>query len=413
MPNQINPDAGLTDAQYRRALECVEFAKKMLALRDSDPAYAPLRPAETWDRETMIGDWVRYNDHILSRPDRALLGRLRLFTGSFTGSDLLEGFSFAAFSAERERYLTEPNARRIAQSRIGAGDVRRFRRWHERLLPERYRIETPNVLGELGLLHRGVICNHNTLDYFERLAILYECGALAYLEARGAARGRKLSLLEIGGGFGFLAYLLTRALPVGRYVIVDIPESLLFSSIYLAAALPGMRHVLVSDPATMDFSADGIYFVPNLFWTEAAAKLGQVDLALNTLSFHEMPRRAVEGYADGIRAVFAAGDPSAPGVLFEQNFENAPEELGCNAKAILRKRFRSTVPAPIYTRQTRGFAELHALDGELLAAMDRARPAVPASLKLQARLSPGYLVERLRANLPGPVKRLLRALIPA
>lgn len=412
MENQVNPDASLTDAQYARALECVEFTKAMLARRDGDPAYAPFRPAETWDRESMACDWVEYNDHILSRPDRALIARLRLFTGAFTGRELLEGFNFAAFQARREKYLTQLNAEAIGQSRIGPGDVRRYRRWHERLLPARYRVATPNVLGELGLLRDGVICNHDTLDYFERVAILHECGALACLEARNAALKRPLTILEIGGGYGFLAYLLTRALPVGRYVIVDLPESLLFSSIYLGAALPGVKQFLVGDPAAADFGAEGIYFVPNLFWNEAAAKLRGVDLALNTLSFHEMPRHAVEGYADGIRAIFQGNEPSAPGILFEQNFENAPEELGCNAKAILRSRFRSRILAPIYTPQTRGFAELHALEDETLAAVDRARPAVPLSLKIRSRLSPAYLSGRLRAAVPAPVKRALRAVIP-
>jgi len=413
MPNPINPDASLTDAQYARALECVAFAKALLALRDGDPKYAPFRPAETWDRESMACDWVKYNDHILAAPDRALLGRLRLFTGAFTGKELLEGFSFARFSAERERYLTQPNAAAIGQSGIGSAEVRRFREWHERLLPARYRVPTPNLLGELGLLHGEVICNRDTLDYFERLAILHESGALALLEARAAALKRPLTMLEIGGGYGFLAYLLTRSLPVGRYVIVDLPESLLFSSIYLGAALPDRKRFLVSDPAAADFSAEGIYFVPNLFWKEASAKLRGVDLALNTLSFHEMPRHAVEGYADGIRAIFQTNEPAAPGVLFEQNFENAPEELGCNAKAILRSRFASRVLAPIYTPQTRGFAELHALDDSTLDAADAARPAVPLSLRLKSRLSPVYLSGRLRSMLPASLKRALRALIPA
>ena len=389
----INPDAPLTPQQARNARRSVEFVRSVIATRDRDDNYKPYRPAETWRPERLrLTPWAQFVERVLrspaaadgvSAPELELIGKLRLFTGVFTGKGLIEDIALDEFFAARGP-LKESNEALMRRATTRGADLARFKGWYEALLPRDYLVPTPNVLGELGVMRHGVICNHQTADYFERICLMYESGVLPFLRHERPSP----TVLEIGGGYGFLAFLLWSIIRPARYFIVDIPESLLFSSIYLSAALPEETIILVDDDATFDGQAAGIYFIPNFLWHRISARVRDVDLAINTLSFHEMPRSAVEEYADGIAAI--VGRQQRPGLLFEQNFENADERLWCNAKRILRSRFRSEVIAPVYTFQTRGFAELHALDDSVLRAVRRLRPPVPWKLKLRSRVCGAY-----------------------
>jgi hypothetical protein len=353
---------------------------------------------------------VRFNDFILKNPDYDVINKLRLFAGVFTGQDLLKDFTLKGLLSDRKKFLNAPNESLAAISHVGVEQLERYEGWIRAILPEEYLVETPNILGELGFLSRGVICNFHTLSYFERMAILYECGALSHLKERSSELKRGLSFLEVGAGYGFLAYMLERTLPTDRYFIIDIPESLLFSSIYLGLALPEKRIVLVDDAEKTDFDAPGVYFIPNMFWETAVGRIRGLDAAINTLSFHEMLRGTVESYADGIKTIFASNPASSPGFLFEQNFENAEEEVGCNAKKILRSKFFSEAPS-VYTAQTRGYAELHAPDRNTLELLRRSRPEIPLGLKLRSRLAPSYLMAETRKRIPKKLKRAVRRVL--
>src|SRR5262249_30834400 len=95
----------------------------------------------------------------------------------------------------------------------------------------------------------------------------------------------KDTVLEIGAGYGFLASKFLQKFN-SKYIICDIPESLLFSGLYLA--LQG-RDVSLS----MDSE---VTLVPN-YWFDG---IGNVDLVINTLSMSEMSEYQVRVYAEGI-----------------------------------------------------------------------------------------------------------------
>ena len=94
--------------------------------------------------------------------------------------------------------------------------------------------------------------------------------------------------MELGAGCGHLARLLTILYPASAYTIIDIPETLCFSYMFLRMSFPERRaYVLTApldgpaDPGTLDF-----LFVPTLLADSAAG--GGVDVFLNTASMGEM-----------------------------------------------------------------------------------------------------------------------------
>src|SRR5262249_44808213 len=93
----------------------------------------------------------------------------------------------------------------------------------------------PPICGEVGCNLKGVIVNHDTAAYQERLTLMYHLGLFRFLESRIAEQGR-VRILEIGGGYGALAYYIKKLVPKAAYTICDLPESLCMSALYLSLA---------------------------------------------------------------------------------------------------------------------------------------------------------------------------------
>jgi SAM-dependent methyltransferase len=200
-------------------------------------------------------------------------------------------------------------------------------------LPAWLRVAPPAKFGEIGWLIDGAIVNHDTVAYAERLALLYTSGLLDQLIQKPDCR-----VLEIGGGYGALAYYLKQAIPQMTYYIVDIPESLVFSSIYLSALFES-----------------GIHFVPNYEFPQLANSAGQFDLVINTLSMSEMTEQQVVEYCSGIQKII--GDS---GKFFEQNQDNRPVGF-INAQNIIEQFFmtRTSLGGPLLTPHLeQGFANI-------------------------------------------------------
>lgn len=102
-------------------------------------------------------------------------------------------------------------------------------------------------------------------------------------------RKNNLDILEIGGGYGGLCRIFMRSGRVRSYVIVDLPESLMCAYAYLRLSIPDRKCVLIesADSFALNQSAD-VRLVP-LHLLDVIDGLN-VDLAVNTGSFGEMPR---------------------------------------------------------------------------------------------------------------------------
>lgn len=114
--------------------------------------------------------------------------------------------------------------------------------------------------------------------------------------------GHPLDVVELGGGLGHLARTL-RLLGVTRsHLIIDLPETLVFSFCFLSMNFPQARLLLVTDEASAREIAGGNYdfaFVPALFSEAAAAR--PYDLFVNTASLGEMRNEVIRHWMDFVQ----------------------------------------------------------------------------------------------------------------
>ena len=169
----------------------------------------------------------------------------------------------------------------------------------------------PKICGESGLLTKSGVLNFDTFSYAERLALLIHSGLIKELSER-----ENPIILEIGSGFGALAYFIHKLLPNSTYICVDIPESLIFSAAYLARF--SQNTLLMKEETSVDdIRGYEFVFVPNHQYHKFMDCGIEVDLAINTLSMSEMTPDQVSFYCQGLRQLL--GDK---GVFFEQNQDN-------------------------------------------------------------------------------------------
>src|SRR3989344_7769711 len=109
---------------------------------------------------------------------------------------------------------------------------------------------------------------------------------------------RRSAVLEIGAGWGGLANQFKKIFPKTTYIIVDLPQSIIFSATYLKTAFPGAA-VFISNGASRDWKNFNIYdydfiFLPHYLW--AGLNFKNPDLVINTIGFQEMSTKQVTDY---------------------------------------------------------------------------------------------------------------------
>jgi len=111
----------------------------------------------------------------------------------------------------------------------------------------------------------------------------------------------KFDVLELGAGYGGLARSLKLFHPAITYFIIDIPESLYFSSAFLRLNFPNSRFCYLTDPSCLrqpigDFD---FVFVPTMF---ADALIGRrFALFCNTASLGEMTNSTIRYWMDFVQ----------------------------------------------------------------------------------------------------------------
>src|SRR5262245_19667169 len=178
-PIFVCSDGVLSEAQLERATLQRDLVRRALEERDEyirnhnlDPAI--WNPATNRDRSQWF---YRDAQTLLNGEDPR---SLRMLSRQFSGRPL-------------PTVADEPDILAFAQYRTFKAH-----------LPEYLRIPPPELFNESGWLMDGVIVNYDTMSYWERLAALYQVGLLdreSPLCLRPGAR-----ILEIGGGYGGLAY---------------------------------------------------------------------------------------------------------------------------------------------------------------------------------------------------------------
>ena len=201
-------------------------------------------------------------------------------------------------------------------------------------LPSKYRLSSSRILGDLGYSFDNCNVDSTTLRFQQSFRALWERGVLQRLEK--LSEQKKVTIFEIGGGYGSFAYHMMWLIDNSAYFIVDIPETLLFSASYLTLNFPQKR-VYLYDSSDFDlvlknkFSEFDIVLLPNF----VTSRLGglRFDFAINVQSFQEMKPEQVDEYAKFLTSAL-------DGELYSWNMDAQPfNKEGVNVSQQLAKFF--------------------------------------------------------------------------
>lgn len=144
---------------------------------------------------------------------------------------------------------------------------------------------------------------------------------------RIGAEGKPPVVLEIGAGYGLLAFSLLSRLPPGaKYIIIDIPQILSLSATGLAILRPDLRQSLVYKRCDLDAELEraDLIFLPH-YLLDRLTNIPLLNLALNTMSFQEMAEENIDAYARFL-------ERHLDGVLYSENMRRHPHNYDLKNK---------------------------------------------------------------------------------
>lgn len=162
--------------------------------------------------------------------------------------------------------------------------------------PEACIISEPREAGGFGIMHNGRLVSEDIIRFQTAINSLYDSNIIQQL----AKNDEQKVFLEIGAGYGGFAHHISRLIKNTTYVIVDLPEVLLFSIVYISLLNP-QKKLYIYNPKDVEIlkTPDMIrnydfVFVPNyrLDWLEQL----QFDLVINIASLQEMRTEQVDRY---------------------------------------------------------------------------------------------------------------------
>jgi putative sugar O-methyltransferase len=135
---------------------------------------------------------------------------------------------------------------------------------------------------------------------------------------------RKRSVVEIGGGFGVNAHLMTALYPdIEHFLYIDIPPMLYVATQYLKAVCPGdvydYRDYMKDRPRALSEIKKKIVCLPPWVLDDLAF---EVDLCWNACSFQEMTDEQIKWYAEKLGAGMGA---DAEYALIVYRADNSPQ----------------------------------------------------------------------------------------
>ncbi|MBF0266287.1 MAG: putative sugar O-methyltransferase, partial [Gammaproteobacteria bacterium] len=139
----------------------------------------------------------------------------------------------------------------------------------------------------------GTFVNVNHVNYFRNLA--NGIGYYTQIKNKLGLKNKLNTIIEIGSGWGRLARIFHNLNKVDTYILVDLPESLLFAFSYLKVdeVEASIKFIHNSDDLlNCDFKQFDFVLCPVHFFNQI--KNIEVDLIINTFSFGEMQQGAVD-----------------------------------------------------------------------------------------------------------------------
>ena len=130
------------------------------------------------------------------------------------------------------------------------------------------------ILGGFGHLIDGQLINIDTLKFYECLIAIDRAGFLDQLKSDPA---RKEVWLEIGAGWGGFANAVKTRFPDTTYVIVDLPQTILFSATYLLSAFPAAKMAIYPEVSAAEISRNlrdyDFVFIPHFLFPDISFDL--------------------------------------------------------------------------------------------------------------------------------------------
>jgi SAM-dependent methyltransferase len=224
---------------------------------------------------------------------------------------------------------------------LGTNKASLLRRWKSLIknVPSDYIIYEPK--GGFGFNFSGDhLVSSDSFRYQKTINSFYRHGLFSLLKD-----DKKKTILEIGGGYGGFAHHLSKLSSSTTYVILDLPETFLFSAPYLTLHNPEKKIYVYDkddfdDFIQSDISAFDFVFIPNY-------KLDQLvnirfDIVLNVNSMQEMTTPQVREYLDFVQKTCA-------GTLYSCNQDRLAQNQELSSlQAMLTERFELT---EVYTEQ--------------------------------------------------------------
>lgn len=294
------------------AVEWVEERPAYIRRHGIDARFA--LPDANWSYEAP-NEFVRLFRRV-ANGDRQTLSHLRGLAAVFSGYNLYQVCSSEGLIAADLEF--DDCLDRQIEQRLKERNQVHVDEWRQLTyrIPRRFIFAPPRMLGEVGHDVEGVIVNNDTCTYQERVNLIYGSGLADWLDRRVEANG-EVKICEIGGGYGALGHWFKQAFPEASYTLIDLPESLLFSRLYLSLTRPDLR-----TSAGFSHAPRGIRFIPNYL---AEGLTEPFDLVINTLSMSEMSEFQVRRYVELLKQHWLAEG----GLFFEQNQDNRPLGLQC------------------------------------------------------------------------------------
>lgn len=192
-------------------------------------------------------------------------------------------------------------------------------------------VQEPRAYGGFGLDIGGRLVNRDIVRYLAAFSVFDQAGLLT--------PATPYRTLEIGGGWGGLAHHMHRVFPRSTHVIVDLPETLIYSAAYLTLQNPDQSLYIydsADDPECLMPSfllRHSWVLLPHWKIKDLPAQF--FDLAINIASLQEMTVAQVEEYLREIRR-------TTSGFFYSQNKKNKANHELENVHALIEKQFYMT-----------------------------------------------------------------------
>lgn len=159
-----------------------------------------------------------------------------------------------------------------------------------------YFVKIPNRVSVLSLLKNSfAICKLGgfpfTYDCFRQVCSL----ALIRKYKNKFIKNRKLTVIIIGDGYGYLSALIKMVFPDSTLVLVDIGKTLIFQAFYCQKVHPELKHYYIDDSNSQDTLNDYDFVYCPADRLDKVDKLNY-DIAVNMASFQEMNPSIIEKY---------------------------------------------------------------------------------------------------------------------